>query len=61
MPKLTSISRRRFAQLVGVGAVSAVARPIPEAPPVTKAILPSTRPGMVIPPVPTDSIATILV
>ena len=27
MPKLTSISRRRFAQLVGVGAVSAVARP----------------------------------
>src|SRR6266404_6537875 len=26
MPKLTSISRRRFAQLVGVGAVSAVAR-----------------------------------
>src|SRR5213076_193265 len=26
-PKLTSISRRRFAQLVGVGAVSAVARP----------------------------------
>src|SRR5436190_12771020 len=27
MLKLTSISRRRFAQLVGVGAVSAVARP----------------------------------
>jgi len=27
MPKLTSISRRRFAQLVGVGAVGAVARP----------------------------------
>src|SRR5258707_12602164 len=27
MPKLSSISRRRFAQLVGVGAVSAVARP----------------------------------
>src|SRR5712691_13436973 len=27
MPKFTSISRRRFAQLAGVGAVSAVARP----------------------------------
>src|SRR2546428_11954110 len=27
MPKFTSISRRRFAQLAGVGAVSAIARP----------------------------------
>ena len=41
--------------------VRAVARPIPDAPPVTNATLPSTRPAMSRPPVPTDSTATVLV
>src|SRR5215510_14722328 len=41
--------------------VRAVARPIPEAPPVTNATLPSTRPAMSRPPVPHVPIATLLV
>src|SRR5712691_1259933 len=41
--------------------VRAVALPIPDAPPVTNATLPSTRPAMSRPPVHTDSTATVLV
>src|SRR5207245_1363303 len=38
----------------------AVALPIPDAPPVTNATLPSTRPAIWRPPVPHDSLATVL-
>ena len=37
--------------------VRAVARPIPDAPPVTRAIFPSKRPGILKPPVHIDSLA----